>query len=195
MAVENASLVSASLRLLESLGPLPEPAARPFFIAASGLPGTGKSYFCRKLVERLPAVLLESDALRKTIFAAPSYSAEESTRLFRAIHTLIERLLSKGISVVLDATNLSERNREYLYSITDRLGVKLILVRISAPAEVVRKRLEQRRTFPPETSDADWAVYEKMKTSVEKIRRNHYSVDTSKDISSVIDRIVREALR
>ena len=193
--MENANLVSASLRLLESLGPLPEPAARPFFIAVSGLPGTGKSYFCRKLAERLPVVLLESDALRKTIFAASSYSAEESTHLFRAIHTLIERLLSKGISVVLDATNLSERNREYLYSIADRLGVKLILVRISAPAEVVRKRLEQRRTFPSETSDADWAVYEKMKTSVEKIRRKHYSVDTSKDISSAIGRIVQEALR
>jgi predicted kinase len=195
VAVENASLVSASLRLLESLGPLPEPAARPFFIAVSGLPGTGKSYFCRKLVERLPAVLFQSDALRKTIFAAPSYSAEESTHLFRAIHTLIERLLSKGISVVLDATNLSERNREYLYSITDRLGAKLILVRISAPAEVVRERLEKRRAVPSETSDADWTVYEKMKTSVEKIRRKHYSVDTSKDISSAIDRIAREALR
>ena len=193
--MENASLVSANLRLLESLGPLPEPAARPFFIAVSGLPGTGKSYFCRRLLERLPAVLLESDALRKTLFPSPSYSPVESGRLFRAVHALIERLLSKGISVVLDATNLSEGNREYLYNIADRLGVRLILVRISAPPRLVRERLEKRQALATERSDADWEVYEKMKASVEKIRRKHYAVDTSRDISPAVERIVREALR
>lgn len=81
---------------------------------------------------------------------------------------------------MLDATKLSERNRDYLYNIADRQGVKLILVRVSAPAELVRERLERRRTVPSESSDADWAVYEKMKTSVESIRRKHYAVDTQK---------------
>jgi predicted kinase len=194
VAVESASLASDSLRLLESLGQLPEPAARPFFITVSGLPGTGKSYFCRRLVERLPAILLESDALRKTLYDTPVYSAEESAHLFRAIHLLVERLLSKGISVVLDATNLSERNREYLYGIADRLKVKLIMVRVSAPPELVRQRLEKRRTDRTGKSDADWQVYQKMKTSVDEIRRKHYAVDTSQDISPAIDRIAREAL-
>lgn len=195
MAVESASLVSAGVGLLESLGPLPEPAAKPFFIAVSGLPGTGKSYFCRRLVEKLPAVLLESDALRKALFPAPSYSAAESASLFRSVHALIERLLAKGISVVLDATNLSERNREYLYNIADKAGARLILVQVSAPPRLVRERLEKRQEAASEKSDADWQVYEKMKASVEKIQRKHYVVDTSKDISPAVERIVREALR
>ena len=38
-------------RLREALAELPEPVARPFLIVISGLPGTGKSYFSRRLAE------------------------------------------------------------------------------------------------------------------------------------------------
>jgi len=167
----------------------------PAFVVVSGLPGTGKSYFCSKLAERLPFVILESDALRKTLFPLPSYSPQESSRLFRACHLLIERLLKKGIPLILDATNLSERYRESLYSVADRLDVKLILVRVEAPAKVVRDRLNARRESPETKSDADWEVYQRMKPAVQQIRRNHYVVDTSRDITPVLDKIVREVKR
>ena len=123
-------------QLTESLGQLPEPAAEPALVVVSGLPGTGKSYFSAQLANRLPFTILESDALRKVLFSPPTYSAEESSRLFQAIHLVIKSLLKKGISVILDATNLSERNRENLYSIAERLGVKLVLVRVEAPPQV-----------------------------------------------------------
>jgi len=190
--VESTQLASDVQRLTESLGKLPELVAEPAFVAVSGLPGTGKSYFCSKLAERLPIVILESDALRKALFASPSYSPQESAHLFRAIRLLIERLLRRGNSIILDATNLSERNREYLYNIADRLGVKLILVRVEAPPWVVRERLETRWENLESKSDADWTIYQKMKSSVQKIRRNHYAVDTSQDITPVLNKIVRE---
>ena len=193
--MENAQLVSDVERLSESLGQLPEPVAEPALIVVSGLPGTGKTYFCNRLAERLPSVVLESDVLRKTLFSPPVYSAKESSQLFRAIHRLIERLLVKGIPLILDATNLSERNREYLYSIADRLDVKLVLVRVEAPPEIVRQRLEARREKPENNSDADWAIYRRMKYSVQRIRRNHYAVDTSRDITPVLDKIVKEVTR
>jgi predicted kinase len=195
--VEDSRLLADVQRLTESLGELPEAVAEPAFIAVSGLPGTGKSYFCQRLAERLPLVILESDALRKVLFPQPTYRPEESARLFRALHLLIERLLKRGISLVLDATNLSERFRERLYSIADRLGVKLILVRVEAPPEVVYQRLKvrQRAASPENKSDASWAVYQKMKQSVEAMHRNHYAVDTSRDITPVVEKVVREARR
>jgi len=147
------------------------------------------------LAERLQFIILESDALRKTLFPSPSYSLQESSHLFRACHLLIERLLKKGVSLILDATNLSERYRERLYSIADRLDVKLVLVRVEAPPQVVRERLKARQENPKGKSDADWAVYQKMQPSVQKIRRNHYAVDTSRDITPVVEKIVREASR
>ena len=193
--MEDAQLVSDVQLLTESLEQLPELAVKPAFIVVSGLPGTGKSYFCRRLVERLQFIILESDALRKALFSSPGYSASESGRLFRAIHLLIERLLKKGVPLILDATNLSERYRERLYSIADRLDVKLILVRVEAPPEVVQERLKARRGNTENNSDADWAVYQRMKPSVQKIWRNHYAVDTSRDITPVLNKIVRAARR
>ena len=193
--MEHTQLISDVQQLTESLEELPEPVAEPTFIVVSGLPGTGKSYFCSQLTERLPFVILESDALRKTLFSPPTYIPKESSRLFQAIHLLIERLLKKGISLILDATNLSERYREHLYSIADRLDVKLILVRVEAPPEVVHERIKTRPQNSGNKSDADWAVYQGMKSSVQKIRRNHYAVDTSRDITPVLDKIVREVRR
>jgi len=195
--VESAQHVSDVQRLAESLGELPEPMVDPAFIVVSGLPGSGKSHFCSRLAERLPFVILESDALRKTLFPSPSYSPQENNRLFQTCHLLIERLLKKGIPLILDATNLSERYREHLYSIADRLDVKLILVRVEAPAKVVRERLKARQEGAnlENKSDADWEVYRRMEPAVEKIRRNHYAVDTSRDITPVLDKIVREIKR
>ena len=95
--MENFLLSSDVKRLTESLGQLPEPVASPVLVAVSGLPGTGKSYFCSQLADRLPFIVLESDSLRKVLFSVPAYTSEESSHLFRAIHLLIERLLKKGI--------------------------------------------------------------------------------------------------
>ena len=193
--MEETESTSDVRRLTEKLGEFPEPVARPFLIIVSGLPGTGKSYFCRQLAQRLPAVILESDSLRKALFPSPGYSAAESRRLFQACHLLIERLLGKGIPVIFDATNLSEHNREYLYRIAERLGAKLVLVRVEAPPELVQARLKERALVSDASSDADWAVYQRMKPKSQRIRRRHYAVDTSRDITPVIGKIIREINR
>ena len=192
MGVESIQLDSDVERLIENLGQLPEPVVKPVFIVVSGLPGTGKSYFCRQLAQKLPVIILESDTLRKTLFSSPSYSLQESSRLFRACHLLIERLLKRGTSLILDATNLSEGHREHLYAIADRLDVKLVLVRVEAPPKVVYDRLKARQEDSESKSDADWMVYRRMKPSVQRIGRNHYAVDTSRDITPVLNKIVRQ---
>jgi len=194
LAMMKASRLADDVSVLkQSLTRLPEPTANPALIVVSGLPGTGKSHFCRKLAERMDIVILESDSLRRRLFATPSYSKEESTQLFRACHSLVEELLRKGVSVALDATNLEEHNREQLYHIADQSGAGLVVVRMEAPVEVVQQRLERRsrREDQSDHSEADWNVYSKMKTTVDKIGRNHFAVDSSKDIAPVIDKIVR----
>jgi len=195
--MEGSQVIADARRLVGSFGQLPAPQAQPAIIVVSGLPGTGKSYFCRRLAERQPFLILESDALRKLLFPAPSYSASESTRLFRTIYYLIEELLRKGIPVILDATNLEERHRERIYNIAERLNARLIMVRVEAPPELVQKRLQARaaKKNMEDSSDADWTVYQKMKTTVQQISRNHFTVDTSRDITPVIDKIIREVNR
>jgi len=196
--VTETQVVSDTEQLLESLEQLPEPVVKPAFVVVSGLPGTGKSYFCRRLAEKIPVIILESDVMRKTLFPSPTYSLTESARLFQAIHHLIEHLLKKGIPLVLDATNLLERNRERLYHIAYQLDARLVMVRVEAPFEVVQERLWNRANgtgSEEDQSEADWSVFQKMKTSVQKIRRHHFAVDTSRDIAPVLDKVAREVNR
>jgi predicted kinase len=182
-------------KLRRSLNGLPQPQVKPPLIVVSGLPGTGKSFFCSKLAERLSFLILASDALRKILFPFPQYKENENKRLFSACHVLIEELLRKGIPVIFDATNLLEHHREYLYRAAERAGAKLILVWVEAPTEVVRQRLlaREKTAMPQYDSEAGWEVYNKMKTRRERISRNHLVVDTSQDITAVIDKIVRSA--
>jgi hypothetical protein len=187
-------------RLRQSLGDkanLPEPCSTPALIAVSGLPGSGKSHFCRQLAGHLAFPVLESDVMRRTLNPTPTHSHAESERLFRACYMLIEDLLRKGIPIIFDATNLVEHHREQLYRIADNAKAKLILVRVEAPPEVVQQRLRGRRDGidQVDNSDADWDVYQRMSKTAQRIRRNHFAVDTSRDIMPVINKIVREVNR
>lgn len=176
---------------------IPEPTIAPTLIAVSGLPGSGKSHFCRQLSALLQLPIVESDAMRKALFPKPTHSPSESQRLFRACHSLIKELLQEDISVIFDATNLIEYHREQLYHISDVAKAKLIFVRVKAPPEVVRQRLDQRMSGNDrnDNSEADWDVYRKMVRTAQPIRRNYYTVDTSRDIQPVIDKIIREINR
>jgi len=184
-------------KLRESLNALPEPQVLPALIVVSGLPGAGKSFFCHELAEKLPSLILASDALRKILFPTPRYNEQENKRLFAACHVLIEELLKKGIPVIFDATNLLEHHREYLYRAAQRAGAKLILVWVEAPPEVVRQRLlaREKGAISEYDSEAGWEVYNKMKPHSQKISRNHLVVDTSQDIAGAADKIVRAAGR
>jgi len=77
-------------KLRQSLNTLPQPQVRPPLIGVSGVPGTGKSFFCRKLAERLPFLILASDTMRRILFPSPRYEDSENRRLFSACHALIE---------------------------------------------------------------------------------------------------------
>jgi hypothetical protein len=61
----------------------------------------------------------------------------------------------------------------------------------------VRQRLlaREKAAMPQDDSAASWEVYNKMKPRREKISRNHLVVDTSQDITAVIDKIVRATKR
>jgi hypothetical protein len=195
--IEKSQLAEDVEKLRESLGQLPEPMVKPPLIVLCGLPGTGKSHFCRKLVEGIPLAILESDALRRVLFSTPLYTSQESLRLFEACYHLVETLLKRGIPLVLDATNLVESHRERLYHIAQQVGAKLIMVRIEAPPEVVQQRLENRASGinSEDNSEADWVVYQRMSRTAQKIRRNYFNVDTSRDITPVIEKVVREVKR
>ena len=181
-------------RLRSALGPWPQPVARPVLVAVSGLPGSGKSYFSRGLVKEIPLLVLESDVLRRVLSPSPTYSGEESVRLFSACHDLIASLLGEGMPLLLDATNLLEGQREELYRVAEQAGAGLVLIALRAPPRVIRRRLEERSRGGDreDHSTAGWEVYQRMERTQEPVGRNHLVVDTSRDISPAMAMAVAE---
>ncbi|MDP3064189.1 MAG: ATP-binding protein [Chloroflexota bacterium] len=175
--------------------PVPTPVPHPVLVVLCGLPGAGKSYCASWLAQRAPLYVVESDHLRRLLFREPTHSPEESARLFRACHSLVEALLREGTAVIFDATNLLEAHRAYLYQIAERVGAGLVLVYLTASAEVVFRRLQARLLERGQNSSADWEVYQRMRSSVEPIRRRHLSINTDGDVEPDLTRVLEELRR
>lgn len=167
--------------------------SRAVLVALCGLPGTGKTHFAKELTKTVPMVVLESDRLRKILVTQPKYSPGEHSRVFNACHQLIEGSLSRGCKVLFDATNFTENFRRPLYQICHRLSVPLVLVQFTAPRDAVRRRLEERAAglHPGNYSDANWLVYCRLAPYEEPVQRQHFTVDSTGDISSVLEDVVR----
>ena len=173
----------------------PRMPAQPLLVAMCGLPGTGKSYFAAKLTERLPFLILETDRLRKVLVVRPKYTTGEHRRVFNSCYHLINHYLINGYSVLFDATNLNEEFRFYLYDISKSTGAPLALVHATAPQDTVRRRLKERKSnrHANTYSDAGWLIYTRMIPVEEPVERDHYALDTSKNINPVLDRVVEWA--
>ena len=161
-------------------------------VALCGLPGTGKSHFAAALASRIPCQVLGSDRLRKILAPEPRYTREEHARVFRAAHALLESLLAQGHRVVFDATNLTERAREPLRDIADRMGVPLVLVQFDAPPSLVRQRLARRSRgeIDDTWSDADWRIYCRLYPGQEPVAGPHLDVDSSRSIEPLVGKLV-----
>ena len=168
---------------------------QPLLVAMCGLPGTGKSYFAAKLIEQVPFLILETDRLRKVLVEHPRYSTQEHRRVFRSCYQLIQYYLINGYSVLFDATNLNEEFRTYLYDIAEATHAPLALVHATAPQNTVRSRLKQRKAdrHANTYSDAGWLIYTRLAPVEEPVQRDHYALDTSKDISPVLDEVAEWA--
>lgn len=157
-------------------------------ILLSGLPGTGKTTFARALAERLEVVHVESDAIRRGLAAEPTYSPRESGLVFARVEAEARRALVEGRHALIDATNLTNRDRRRFVRLANETDAMLVAVRLTAPEEVVRERLAGPRDGH---SQADLGVYEAMKSRPQPFAFPAIVVDTRWGLEPAIDLVVR----
>lgn len=157
-----------------------------------GAPGTGKSRLARQLGAALDAQIVESDRVRKQLFAEPRYTGGEHAAVYGWCHTILESGLAVGRRVIFDATNLEERTRRRVYDIAERTNARLTIVWVTSPPGVVQERMLRRHEKRDENdlSDADWSVYLQLRRKADAIRRPHLVVNTATDTDTVVHRLL-----
>ena len=152
-----------------------------------GAPGTGKSRLARQLSAELPAQLVESDRVRKQLFAEPRYTGGEHAAVYGWCHTVLRSGLQIGRNVVFDATNLQERLRRRVYEIAADCQAALFVVWTTCSPRVVQERMLRRRDAldPDDVSDAGWDVYLDLRRRADPIQRPHLVINTGTDFGTV----------
>lgn len=162
--------------------------ASPTLILLVGLPGSGKTTFAHALAGRLHLRHIESDAVRLGMTAAPTYSPFENSAVFALVDGAAREALLDGCHALVDATNLTNRDRRRFFRIAQQLQVRLIAVRLTAPAGVIRGRLAGPRAG---FSEAGVDVFERMKTRLQALPVPTVVVDSQFSLSPAIDLVLR----
>jgi len=146
----------------------------PIFYMFMGLPGSGKSSLATALYKKLRSRpdfpeyynvdLYQSDMIRKQITGGKSqYTGEENGRVFGKIKHDIANSLNNGRSVILDATNVTDKDRKPFYKISDDNDANLILICMFLYQGTNLERLRARQENPDVNgSDAGEEVFWRM---------------------------------
>jgi predicted kinase len=167
------------------------PNGRPALVMLMGYPGAGKTHCARLLALRLGAAHVATDHLRSRLFIAASYADEENRAVFTLAEALVDELLADGHVVVLDATNLVARHRAPMEIVASRRGVTLTRVLVVADDADARARLAARAVSrgDGDHSDADVAVYERMRQRGFEAPAEFLELRNGPDVASEIEGI------
>lgn len=145
-----------------------------WFLMGCGLPGAGKSYLLEKLAQETGWPCISSDRVRKELAGVPPqerldesfYSPEFSQRTYGEI---LERASehSRHDPVLVDANFINRKNRARGLEAARKTRAIPLVVWFDAPDSLIRERLESRAEEGNSVSDADVAVYEKLRLGFE----------------------------
>ncbi len=146
-------------------------------IIVLGLPGTGKSYFAKKLSDRLGAVYINSDRLRNTLQSRGKYTVSDKLHIYRVMAKKTDQALDQGESVIVDATFYKHEMIDLFVTLARDHASPIRFIKVEADETLVRERLQERRT----DSEADFQVYLKIKNEFEEIQVPHLVIRSAAD--------------
>ena len=127
----------------------------PTLYMLCGLPGSGKTTRARELEAAGRGILLNADTWVCQLYPDDPEAAARDERkdlVERVQWEVAERLLTEGISVILDWGVWVRRQRDHYRHRAHDLGATVHLVFVDAPIEVLHERIARRNLdLPPGT--------------------------------------------
>jgi adenylylsulfate kinase len=115
--------------------------SQAFAIWLTGLPASGKSTIIAALAPQLEGLgygveVLESDAVRRVLTPAPTYSQVERDLFYRALAFMGAKLVAHGVTVIFDATANRRAYRDFARSLIPQF----IEVAVECPLNLAMQR-------------------------------------------------------
>lgn len=118
----------------------------------SGLSGSGKSTLGKQIAQEIGGIQLRSDAVRKHLGGIPLlskgdgslYTPDMTARTYQQVLELGAKLAVQGYTVILDAKYDRQLLRGTVIDLAQSLEIPLQIIHCTAPAQVLRDRLQHR---------------------------------------------------
>lgn len=145
-------------------------------IMITGLPGTGKTTVATRLAEYLEVAHFNTDKIRITLGMQGQYSEEAKAQVYTSLLAHTRDRLSKGETVIVDGTFYKEELRQRFIALATHFALRIHWVELRAGEAVIKERVSKKRQY----SEADFAVYEKIKALYEPLQDEHLVLDTDR---------------
>ena len=156
-------------------------------IMIGGLPGSGKSYLAKALSNKVNAVHINSDVVRKEMNNLGKYETTDKNLVYNQMKQRLISILDRGSNVIVDTTFYKKSLRTEIVEIAKDRKCKPYFILVTADDEIIKKRVSVKR----KDSEANFEVYKKLKKQFEPINIDYLEIDTSKEgLMSSIEKIV-----
>jgi len=175
---------------------------QPLLILTTGLIGSGKSTLAAGVAAALDAHVFSADRVRKeragltpetpqrVAYGTGLYSAATTQQTYDALADLARQSLTRGESVMLDASFAKRAERVRMTALARALGAECYLLECLAPEQAIRKRLEQRQRAAMSISDGRWDIFTQFQHSYEPVQEDepawHVRLDTTQDMAQCV---------
>ena len=167
-------------------------------IITHGLSGSGKSTYCKLLLDDINAIWIRSDVERKRLYGIKAsdrtqsginkniYDKQSSKKTYAQLAKLSKLIITSGYSAIVDACFLYQKQRDEFCKLSIELEVPFIILDFQATEEKLKKRINVRAKDKNEPSEADVSVLNyQLKTAIppsEEEKLNTIVVNTNKNI-------------
>ncbi len=138
-------------------------------LIVTGLPATGKTYFAKQAANKIGAVHLNTDKIRKEINKQGQYDKESKQLVYDYLMNYMVQHLQINENVIIDGTFQKKSHRERFSGEARKHTREVYFVEMRAKENTVKERLKSERAY----SEADLKVYQQVKSNYEYMYEPH----------------------